>query len=208
MSNSFFSMKGYKASLGFIFVTVLVDVIGLGIIIPVIPGLLDSMLGTGLSDASKWGGWLIFTFAFMQFLFSPFLGILSDKFGRRPVLLVALFGLGIDYMIHGLAPNLIWLFAGRILAGIGGASYTVASAYIADISTPENKAKNFGMLGAAFGLGFIIGPLIGGVLAKWGIRVPFFFAAGITFLNFIYGYFILPRIIVQGKSKRYCLEKN
>lgn len=185
-------MRGSKASLGFIFITILVDVIGIGIIIPVIPGLLDSMLGMGMSEASKWGGWLIFTFAFMQFLCAPVLGVLSDKYGRRPVLLLSLLGLGIDYLIHGLAPNLIWLFAGRILAGIGGASFTVATAYIADISTPEKKAQNFGIVGAAFGLGFIIGPLLGGVFAQWGIRLPFFVAAGLSFLNLIYGYFILP----------------
>lgn len=194
-------MKNYKASLGFIFITILVDVIGIGIIIPVIPGLLESMLGTGLSDASKWGGWLIFTFAFMQFIFAPVLGVLSDKFGRRPVLLIALFGLGIDYLIHGFAPNLIWLFAGRILAGIGGASFTVATAYIADISTPEKKAQNFGIMGAAFGLGFIIGPLLGGVFSQWGIRVPFFIAAALSFLNFLYGFLILPESLPPEKRR-------
>lgn len=195
-------MKSNKASLGFIFITILVDVIGLGIIIPVIPGLLESMLGTGLSEASKWGGWLIFTFAFMQFLFAPVLGILSDRFGRRPVLLVALLGLGIDYIVHGLAPNLAWLFAGRILAGIGGASITVATAYIADISTPEKKAQNFGILGAAFGLGFIIGPLLGGVFAKYGVRIPFFMAAGLSLLNFLYGFFILPESLPAEKRRQ------
>ena len=194
-------MSSHKASIGFIFITILIDVIGIGIIIPVIPALLDSMLGTGMSDAAKYGGMLIFTFAFMQFLFAPVLGTLSDKFGRRPVLLLALLGLGFDFLIHALAPTLIWLFVGRVLAGIFGASFTVASAYIADISAPEKKAQNFGIMGAAFGLGFIIGPLIGGVCAQWGVRVPFFVAAGLSFLNFIYGYFILPESLSKEKRR-------
>lgn len=194
-------MRNGKASLIFIFITILVDVIGLGIIIPVVPGLLDNMLGTGLSDASKWGGWLVFTFAFMQFLCAPVLGTLSDKYGRRPVLLVSVAGLGVDYLVHGFAPNIAWLFAGRVLAGIGGASFTVAMAYIADISTREKKAQNFGIVGAAFGLGFIIGPLLGGVFAKWGVRVPFFIAAGISFLNFLYGYLILPESLDKDKRR-------
>ena len=194
-------MSSYKASIGFIFITILVDVIGIGIIIPVIPGLLDSMLGTGLSDAAKYGGLLIFTFAIMQFLFAPVLGTLSDKYGRRPVLLLALFGLGVDFLIHAVAPNLFWLFAGRILAGIFGASFTVATAYIADISPPEKKAQNFGIMGAAFGLGFIIGPLIGGVCAQWGVRVPFYVAASLSFLNFIYGYFILPESLSKENRR-------
>jgi len=200
-------MKNYKASIGFIFVTILVDVIGIGIIIPIIPDLLESMLGLGYSEASKWGGWLIFTFAFMQFLFAPLLGILSDKFGRRPVLLIALFGLGIDFLIHGFAPNIYWLFVGRVLAGIGGASFTVATAYIADISTPEKKAQNFGIMGAAFGLGFIIGPLLGGVFAQWGVRVPFFIAAGLSFANFIYGYFILPESLSDENRREIDLKR-
>ena len=194
-------MSSYKASIGFIFITILIDVIGIGIIIPVIPGLLDSMLGTGLSDAAKYGGLLIFTFAIMQFLFAPVLGTLSDKYGRRPVLLLALFGLGVDFLIHAVAPNLFWLFAGRILAGIFGASFTVATAYIADISAPEKKAQNFGIMGAAFGLGFIIGPLIGGVCAQWGVRVPFYVAASLSFLNFIYGFFILPESLSKENRR-------
>lgn len=177
------------------------DVIGIGIIIPVIPSLLDSLLGTGLSDAAKYGGWLIFTFAFMQFLFAPVLGTLSDKFGRRPVLLLALLGLGFDFLIHALAPTITWLFVGRILAGIFGASFTVASAYIADISPPEKKAQNFGIMGAAFGLGFIIGPVIGGVFAQYGVRVPFYVAAGLSFLNVIYGFFVLPESLAP-KNRR------
>ncbi len=186
------AIRNYKASLGFIFVTILVDVIGIGIIIPVLPALIEKLSGEGLSEASRIGGWLMFAFAIMQFLFAPLLGSLSDKFGRRPIILIALFGLGIDYIFHAYAPTLGWLFVGRVLAGISGASFTVATAYIADISTPEKKAQNFGIVGAAFGLGFIVGPVIGGLAAKWGVQVPFLIAAALSLLNFVYGFFILP----------------
>jgi MFS transporter, DHA1 family, tetracycline resistance protein len=176
----------------FIFITVLVDVIGLGIIIPIVPKLIENLTGLGINEASKYGGWLIFSFAIMQFIFSPILGGLSDRFGRRPILLLSLFGLGLDYIFHAFAPSIAWLFVGRIIAGIMGASFSTATAYIADISTPEKRAQNFGLIGAAFGLGFIIGPVIGGISSKWGTNVPFLIAAGLTLLNVIYGYFILP----------------
>lgn len=182
----------YKASLGFIFITILVDVIGIGIIIPVLPSLIESLNGEGLSEASRIGGWLMFSYAAMQFVFAPVLGELSDRFGRRPIILLALLGLGIDYIFHAFAPTIGWLFVGRILAGITGASFTVATAYIADISTPEKKAQNFGLIGAAFGLGFIVGPVIGGIASKWGVQMPFFIAAGLSLLNFLYGLLILP----------------
>lgn len=155
-------MKQGNAAKFFIFVTILLDVIGIGIIIPVVPDLIVSLDGGSISDAAKIGGWLIFAFAIMQFIFAPILGGLSDRFGRKPVLLMALFGLGLDYIFHAFAPTIFWLFVGRFIAGIFGASFTVASAYMADISKPEDKAKNFGLIGAAFGLGFIIGPVIGG----------------------------------------------
>ena len=184
--------RNYKASLGFIFVTILIDVIGIGIIIPVLPTLIEKLGGVGLSEASVIGGWLMFAYAIMQFIFAPLLGVLSDKFGRRPIILLALLGLGIDYIFHAFAPTLAWLFVGRLLAGITGASFTVATAYIADISTPEKKAQNFGLIGAAFGLGFIIGPVIGGIASKWGVQVPFLVAAGLSLLNFTYGLFVLP----------------
>ncbi len=183
---------GSKASLSFIFVTILIDVIGIGIIIPVLPSLIESLDGGGLSDAARIGGWLMFSYAIMQFLFAPVFGALSDQYGRRPVILLALLGLGIDYIFHAIAPTLSLLFIGRILAGVTGASFTVAAAYIADISTPDKKAQNFGMIGAAFGLGFIIGPVIGGVAAQWGVRVPFIVAAVLSLLNFLYGFFVLP----------------
>jgi len=191
-----------NAALGFIFVTILVDVIGLGIIIPVIPKLIQGLTGGGLSEASQYGGWLMFAYAIMQFIFSPILGGLSDKFGRRPVLLFSLFGLGIDYIFHAYAPTLGWLFVGRFIAGIAGASFTTATAYIADISTPEKRAQNFGLVGAAFGLGFIIGPVIGGISSQWGVRVPFLVAATLSLLNVVYGYFVLPEsLAVENRRK-------
>lgn len=181
-----------KPAILFIFFTVLIDVIGFGIIIPVFPRLIVELNGGGIADASLLGGYMMFSFSLMQFLFSPILGNLSDRFGRRPILLFSLLGFGIDYLLLGFAPSVFWLFVGRVIAGITGASFSTASAYIADVSTPENRGKNFGMIGAAFGLGFIIGPVLGGLLAPMGVRVPFFAAAGITFVNWLYGYFILP----------------
>ena len=181
-----------KAALGFIFFTLLIDVTGLGIIIPVLPKLIEELIHGNISLASRYGGWLTFAYAIMQFFFSPFLGNLSDKYGRRPVLLFSLFGFGVDYIFLSFAPSIGWLFVGRIIAGITGASFTTATAYIADISAPEDRAKNFGLIGAAFGLGFIIGPVVGGLLGQYGSRIPFLAAAGLTFINFIYGFFVLP----------------
>lgn len=182
-----------KAAMGFIFITLLIDVTGFGVIIPVMPKLIEQLLGVDdISKASQYGGWLTFAYAFMQFLFAPVLGNLSDKYGRRPVLLFSLFGFGIDYLLLSFAPTIAWLFLGRLIAGVTGASFTTASAYIADISTPENRAQNFGMIGAAFGLGFIIGPLLGGLLGELGPRVPFMVAAGLALMNWLYGYFVLP----------------
>lgn len=182
-----------KAAMGFIFITLLIDVTGFGVIIPVMPKLIEQLLGVDdISKASQYGGWLTFAYAFMQFLFAPVLGNLSDKYGRRPVLLFSLFGFGIDYLLLSFAPTIAWLFLGRLIAGVTGASFTTASAYIADISTPENRAQNFGMIGAAFGLGFIIGPLLGGLLGELGPRVPFMVAACLALMNWLYGYFVLP----------------
>lgn len=186
------NVKNRKAALGFIFITLLIDVTGLGIIIPVIPKLIVHLTGGTISQAAKIGGWLGFAYAIMQFVCAPVLGNLSDRFGRRPVLLLSLLGFGIDYIFMALAPTVGWLFVGRFLAGVFGASMTTASAYIADISTPENRAKNFGMIGAAFGLGFIIGPVVGGLLGAYGPTVPFLAAAALSLLNAIYGYFVLP----------------
>jgi len=192
-----------NAALGFIFITILVDVIGLGIIIPVVPKLIEKLTGEGISEASRYGGWLVFCFAIMQFLFSPILGGLSDRFGRRPVLLLSLLGLGLDYILHAYAPTITWLFVGRLIAGVMGASFTTATAYIADISTPEKRAQNFGLIGAAFGLGFIIGPVIGGLSAKWGPSMPFLLAASLTFLNLLYGYFVLPESLLKENRRKF-----
>lgn len=185
-------MNNRKAAIGFIFVTLLIDVIGWGIIIPVMPTLIRTMEGVDTGDASSLNGWLLFAFSLTQFVFAPLVGNLSDKYGRRPILLVSLFGFGLDYILMSWAPSIEWLFLGRVIAGFTGASFTTASAYIADISTDENRAKNFGMIGAAFGMGFILGPIIGGLLGSFGPRVPFIAAAVLCFLNWMWGYFILP----------------
>ncbi len=190
-----------KAALSFIFITVVLDTIGLGIIIPVIPALIMELTGEGLGKAAIYGGWLMFVYAFMQFLFAPIIGGLSDRFGRRPVLLLSLAGFGIDYLIVGFAPTIIWLFAARIFAGIFGASHTTATAYIADISTPEKRAQNFGLIGAGFGMGFILGPVIGGLLGEFGPRVPFFVSAGLALLNCLYGFFILPESLSKENRR-------
>jgi DHA1 family tetracycline resistance protein-like MFS transporter len=181
-----------QAALGFIFATLLIDIIGLGIIIPVLPKLIAHLIHGDISDASGYAGWLTAAYATMQFGFAPLIGNLSDKFGRRPVLLCSLLGFSIDYLFSAFAPTIAWLFVGRIVAGITGASFTTASAYIADISEPEKRAQNFGMVGVAFGLGFIIGPVIGGILGKYNIHYPFIAAAVLALLNAAYGYFILP----------------
>lgn len=190
-------------ALGFIFITLLIDVIGLGIIIPVFPKLIQELTGEGLSAASEYGGWLLFSFSIMQFLCSPILGNLSDQYGRRPILLLSLLGFSLDYILLALAPSLSWLFVGRVIAGVMGASFTTASAYVADISTPEKRAQNFGMIGAAFGLGFIIGPVIGGLLGEFGSRVPFWASAALTLLNFVYGYLILPESLPKDQRRTF-----
>jgi DHA1 family tetracycline resistance protein-like MFS transporter len=181
-----------QAALGFIFITLLVDVMGFGIIIPVLPQLIQHLIHGSISEAAIYAGWMAFAYAGMQFLFSPVIGNLSDKFGRRPVLLSSLLGFGIDYLFLAFAPTIGWLFVGRVIAGITGASFTTASAYIADISTPEKRAANFGLVGVAFGIGFIVGPVIGGILGNYNTQYPFLAAAALALLNAAYGYFILP----------------
>lgn len=196
-------MRNKKAAVGFIFVTLLLDVIGLGIIIPVIPALIIELTGETLSNASVVGGWLLFAYSFFQFLFAPLIGGLSDRYGRRPVLLLSLLGFGLDYLILATAPTLFWLFLGRIISGIFGASFTTGSAYIADVSPPEKRAQNFGLIGAAFGLGFIIGPVIGGLLGQYGPRIPFYAAAILTLLNALYGFFVLPESLPKEKRRKF-----
>ena len=196
-------IRNRKAALGFILVTLLIDVIGFGVIIPVFPKLITQLIDGDLSAASRWGGLLTFAYAVMQFLCAPILGNLSDKYGRRPVLLFSLLGFGIDYIFLAYAPTIWWLFIGRIIAGITGASFTTASAYIADISTDKNRAQNFGMIGAAFGIGFIIGPVLGGILAQYGTQIPFLVAAGLALLNTLYGYFVLPESLDKEHRRKF-----
>lgn len=185
----------------FVLLTVLLDMVGFGLIIPVTPALIEEVGGVGLSQASVIGGWMFFAFSFTQFLFSPLAGNLSDRFGRRPLLLLAVFGLGVDYIFSALAPSILWLFVGRAIAGMCGASWVIANAYIADITAPEDRAKAFGLMGAAFGVGFVIGPAIGGLLGEFGPRVPFYVAAGVSILNFIYGWFVLPETLAPENRR-------
>ncbi|QYS89986.1 TCR/Tet family MFS transporter [Flavobacterium davisii] len=196
-----------QAAISFIFITLLIDVIGLGIIIPVVPKLIQELIKGSVSEAAKYGGWLTFSYALTQFLFAPLIGGLSDKYGRRPVLLLSLLAFSLDYLLLAFAPSITRLFIGRIIAGITGASITTASAYIADISTIENRAKNFGMIGAAFGLGFIIGPVIGGMLGYYGARIPFYAAAILCLINFLYGYFILPESLEKSNRRAFELKR-
>ena len=191
----------HRSALLFIFITVLIDSIGFGIIMPVLPELIMQVSGTSLSQAALYGGWLYFVYAFTQFFFAPVIGNLGDRFGRRPVLLSALFALGVDYLVMGLAPNLAWLFVGRFIAGIAGASYSPAYAYIADISPPEKRAQNFGLMSAAFGGGFILGPSIGGLLGAFGPRMPFFVAAALGLLNATFGLFALPESLPRERRR-------
>jgi DHA1 family tetracycline resistance protein-like MFS transporter len=194
-------MSAKRPAIGFIFATVLIDVTGLGVIIPVMPDLIRELIGGSISEAAPYGAWLYSSYALMQFFCAPIIGGLSDRFGRRPVLLASLFGFGIDYLFLAFAPTIGWLFVGRLIAGVMGASFSTASAYIADISTPENRAQNFGMMGAAFGLGFIIGPTIGGLLGEYGSRIPFLAAAALSLINWLYGFFILPESL-KAENRR------
>lgn len=196
-----------QAALGFIFATLFIDVMGLGIIIPVIPKLIENLIHGDVSDASWYGGWLTAAYAGMQFLFAPAIGNLSDRFGRRPVLLCSLLGFSVDYAFSAFAPTIGWLFVGRIVAGITGASFTTANAYIADISAPEKRAANFGLVGVAFGLGFIFGPALGGLLGKYDVHYPFIAAAALALLNAIYGYFILPESLSEEHRRPFELKR-
>ena len=195
-------MKRHRApAVGFIVVVLLIDMIGFGIIIPVMPGLIQELTGSSVSSAAQYGGWMLAAYAITQFFCAPIIGGLSDRFGRRPVLLASLFGFAVDYLFLAFAPSIGWLFVGRVVAGMMGASFVAASAYIADISTPEDRAKNFGLIGATFGLGFIIGPVIGGFLGEFGPRVPFLVTAGLTVLNWMYGFFVLPESLEKENRR-------
>jgi len=192
-----------RYALAFIFITMLVDSIGLGLIIPVAPKIIAQLTHEDMSGAARWGGWLYFVFALMQFLCAPLIGNLSDRFGRRPVLIASLLALGIDYAITGLAPTIAWLFIGRFLSGIAGASYTTAYAYIADITPPEKRAASFGLTGAAFSVGFILGPALGGLLGQADPRIPFFAAAGLSLLNAAFGLFVLKESLAPENRRAF-----
>ena len=228
-------VKERKAAIAFILVTLFIDILGIGIIVPVLPELVKQLveadttgiLPEGIGElvatsadesseklstaenfarAGKYVGVISATYALMQFLFAPIMGALSDRFGRRPVILVSLFGLGIDFLIQGFAPSISWLFLGRVLAGIMGANFTTANAYIADVSTDETRARNFGFVGMMFGLGFTIGPALGGFLGDYSLRLPFFAAAGLALVNWLYGYFVLPESLPIDKRSPFSLR--
>ncbi|WP_133500869.1 TCR/Tet family MFS transporter [Cognatilysobacter terrigena] len=193
-----------RAALAFIFVTVLIDVLSFGLIIPVLPRLVKQLSGGDLEHAAYWVGLFSMVFAAVQFLSSPIQGALSDRFGRRPVILISCLGLGLDFVFMALAPSLAWLMVGRIISAIASASFTTANAYIADVTPPEQRGKAFGMIGAAFGLGFIIGPVIGGQLSDVSLRAPFWCAACLSLINFCYGAFVLPESLSPEKrAKRF-----
>lgn len=191
-----------RAALAFIFVTVLIDVLSFGLIIPVLPHLIEGFVGGDVAHAAYWIGVFGTVFAAIQFVTSPVQGALSDRFGRRPVILLSCLGLGLDFVFMALANTLPWLLVGRVISGITSASFTTSNAYVADVTAPENRAKSYGMIGAAFGLGFIIGPLVGGWLGDIHLRLPFWFAAGLALLNFCYGLFVLPESLPPDKRAK------
>ncbi|MGZ3657666.1 MAG: TCR/Tet family MFS transporter [Bdellovibrionota bacterium] len=199
-------MKNRRASLAFIFVTATLDMIGMGIVIPSLPHIMQRFLSDP-GEISLYYGYFISVFSFLQFLASPLLGALSDRFGRRPILLGSVFAAGIDYILMALAPTLPLLFLGRVISGACSGGFTVAMAYIADISTDENRSKNFGVIGAAFGLGFIIGPVLGGVLGHLGPQYPFLCAAFLNLVNFAFGFFVLPESFPPEKRRAVTLKK-
>jgi MFS transporter, DHA1 family, tetracycline resistance protein len=200
--------KSSPHALTFVLITVLIDMIGFGIVIPVLPRLIEDIAQVDIARASVIGGWLFVAYSAMQFLFGPIIGNLSDAYGRRPVLLISVAGLGVDYLLTAFAPSIAWLFLGRLIAGVCGASYTTANAFIADITAPKNRAKAFGMVGAAFGVGFTLGPALGGMVSQLaGDRAPFFLAAGLSIANLVYGYFVLPETLPDEKRRPFTLGR-
>ncbi len=196
-------MQKRNAAISFILITVLIDMVGIGLIIPVLPKLVTQLYGGNLSEGSHVFGWFIAVYALMQFVCSPIIGKLSDAYGRRPVLLISLLGAGLDYVFMAFAPTWEWLFVGRVIAGITGANITTANAYIADISTPENRAKNFGLIGACFGIGFILGPVLGGLLGQYNQRLPFLVTAALSLLNWLYGLLVLPESLAPENRRAF-----
>ena len=196
-----------QPALVFIFITLFLDILGIGLIVPILPKLVEQFTGGSIASASHIYGLLAALAGLMQFIFAPLLGSLSDRFGRRPVILLSLFGSGLDYLLLAFAPNLAWFFVGRIIAGITSANFSAATAYIADISPPEKRAANFGIIGAAFGLGFIAGPALGGVLGNVDLRMPFFVAAGLTMLNWFYGLLVLPESLKPENRRAFSWKR-
>lgn len=194
-------VRGRRAGIAFILITLFLDILGIGIIIPVLPGLVDAFVPGGASAAAPWYAALVAVYALMQFLFAPLIGSLSDRFGRRPVILLSLFGFGLGYLVLAYAPTLAWLFVGRLIAGITGATITAANAYIADVSDPKTRARNFGFVGVAFGLGFIFGPALGGLLGDVGLRVPFLASAAVVLVNTLYGWLVLPESLPPERRR-------
>jgi DHA1 family tetracycline resistance protein-like MFS transporter len=192
-----------RLALAFIFISMLIDTIGLGIIIPVWPKLIAELAHENIAGAAWWGQWIAFVYAGMQFLCAPLIGNLSDRFGRRPVLIASLLALSVDYCIMGFAPTLAWLFIGRFLSGIAGAAYPTAGAYVADVTPPEKRASGFGMLGGAFSVGFVLGPALGGILGEFGSRVPFFAAAALSFANALFGLFVLKESLAKEHRRNF-----
>ncbi|MHA6316406.1 TCR/Tet family MFS transporter [Altererythrobacter sp. CAU 1778] len=200
-------MSGQRSAITFLFMVVLIDMIGFGIVMPVLPQLIMHLGSIPVDRAALWAGWLGAGYAAMQFVFAPILGNLSDRYGRRPVLLAAIFAFGIDYLLMGFAPNLWWLVAGRVIAGMTGASYSAAYAYLADITPPEKRAESFGLMGMAFGFGFILGPAIGGFLGELGPRVPFYAAGALALANFVFGFFFLKESLAPENRRPFRLAR-
>ena len=194
---------GRAASIGFVLATIAIDALGFGIVIPVIPGLVVQLSHLSASAASIWVGGLLATFSAMQFFCAPILGALSDRYGRRPVILISLSGVCANYLLLAWAPTLAWLFVGRVIAGATAANVSAATAYIADVTPPAKRAQRFGLVGAMFGLGFVIGPALGGLLGGYGLRVPFLAAAGLAAVNTLYGVLVLPESLVPARRRAF-----
>ncbi|NJS40498.1 MAG: TCR/Tet family MFS transporter, partial [Rhodobacteraceae bacterium] len=190
-----------RLALSFILITVTLDAIGIGLIFPVMPDLIQEVTGKPLSEAALWGGILATSFAVMQFLFGPVIGALSDRYGRRPILLVSLAVMAADYLVMALASSIWLLLAARLIAGITAATFSTAGAYIADITPPEDRGRRFGLIGACFGVGFVLGPLIGGLLGSLDSRAPFYAAGALALANMAFGYFVLPETVTNATRR-------
>ena len=200
-------MRNRQAAVIFILVTVTLDILAMGLIIPVLPKLILDFLGGRMTSAADWNGWFALVFALMQFFFSPLLGVLSDQFGRRPVILLSNLGLGLDYVVMALAPTIGWLFLGRIISGITTSSIPTAMAYITDVTPKEKRAGAFGMIGIAFGIGFAFGPAIGGLLSNFNPRLAFWAAGALSLVNWLWGYFFVPESLPRDRRKEFALSR-